>query len=99
MDLLFKRYASPFLFMGEMIRTVRFEEFVTEFVKTINEENEETTSWEFFLHKVQEGSYKDFVDEMKNDKENQKMTEETKESIVHNALNILNNFNPIEGGE
>ena len=99
MDLLFKRYASPFLFMGEMIRSVRFDEFVTEFVKTINSENEEKTSWEFYLHKVQDGSYQDFVDEMKNDKENQKMTDEVKESIVQNALNILNNFNPIEGGE
>jgi hypothetical protein len=99
MDLLFKRYASPFLFMGEMIRSVRFDEFVTEFIKTTNEEHEEKASWEFYLHKVQEGSYKDFIDEMQNDKENQKMTEETKESIVQNAMNILNNFNPIEGGE
>ena len=99
MDLLFKRYASPFLFMDGMIQTGRFDEFVDEFIKTINAENEETTNWDFYLHKVQEGSFKDFVDELENNKNNQNMSEETIESTVQKSLQILNNFIPEERGE
>lgn len=84
--------------MDGMIHSGRFCDFVIEFIKAINEDNEEKSSWEFYLHKVQEGSYKEFVDEMENDKNNQNMTEEEKESIVRKSLQILNNFNPIEGG-
>ena len=99
MDLLFKRYASPFLFMDGMIRTGRFDEFVDEFISTINAENEETTNWDFYLHKVQEGSFKDFIDELENNKQNQNMSEETIESTVQKSLSILNNFTPTERGE
>lgn len=85
--------------MDGMIQSGRFCDFVIEFIKAINEEREEKHSWEFFLHKVDEGSYQDFVEEMENDKNNQNMTEEEKESTVQKSLQILNNFNPIEGGE
>ena len=99
MDLLFTRYASPFSFIEGMIQTGRFDEFVVEFLKTVSDEREEKTMWEIYLHKIHEGSYKDFVDEIENDKKNQNMTEDDKESILQNSLSILNNFNPIEGGE
>jgi hypothetical protein len=80
--------------MGEMIRSNRFDEFVFEFVQTVNKENEEQTSWEFYLNKVQEGSFKDFVDELENNKNNQEMTEEKIEEIVQHSMKILNNFDP-----
>ena len=99
MDLLFKRYASPFSFIEGMMNTGRFDEFVVEFLTAVRDELEEKTTWEVYLHKVHEGSYKDFVDEIENDKKNQNMTDETKESILQNSLSILDNFNPIEGGE
>ena len=99
MDLLFKRYASPFLFLDGMIQTGRFSEFVSEFVKIHNTESEEQHNWEFFLHKVQEGSYKDFVDEMENDKKVQNLSKKNIESTVQESMNILGNFNPNEGGE
>lgn len=99
MDLLFKRYASPFLFVESMIQTDRFSEFVDEFVKTINSENEEKVNWDFYLHKVQEGSFKEFVDELETNNQNQEMSKETIESTVQQSMDILNNFNPVEGGE
>lgn len=95
MDLLFKRYASPFLFVDGMIQTYRFSEFVSEFIHAINAENEDKTNWEFFLHKVQEGSFKDFVDEMEETKQLQNVTAQSIESSVQQAMNILDNFNPI----
>ena len=99
MDLLFKRYASPFLFMDGYILTGRFSEFVDEFVQTVMKENEEETSWEFYLHKVQEGSFKDFMDELDNNTKNQNMSERTIETTIQNSMDILNNFTPTEGGE
>ena len=94
MDLLFKRYASPFLFVDGMIQTGQFSDFVDEFVHTVNSENEDQINWEFFLHKVNEGSFSDFIDEMKQDKENKEMTANDIESTVQQSMDILNNFNP-----
>lgn len=100
MDLLFKRYASPFLFIDGMIQTSRFSEFVSEFVHTINVEHEDKTNWEFFLHKVQEGTFNDFVAEMEETKKLQDVSAKSIESSVQTAMDILNNFNPKEkGGE
>ncbi len=98
MDLLFKRYASPFSFIDGMMQSGRFDEFVVEFVNTINEETEDSKTWDFYLHKVSaEVSYKDFVDELENDKQLQNMTEEDKADSVNIAMSILNNFNPERG--
>ena len=97
MDLLFKRYASPFLFLDGMIQTGRFSEFVSEFVSTVNEEKDDQLSWEYFLHKVQNGSFKDFKEELENDEKNKNITAATIEETVQNSLNILNNFNPERG--
>ena len=100
MDLLFKRYASPFLFIDGMIQTSRFSEFVSEFVCTINAENEEQANWDFYLHKIQEGTFNDFVAEMEETKRLQNVSAQSIESSVQTAMDILNNFNPTkEGGE
>lgn len=98
MDQLFKRYADPFSFINGYILTGRFSEFVHSFMKNINEEKEEQTSWEFYLHKVLEGTYKDFLEGMKNDNENQNMSKEKIETTVKNSMNILQNFK-LEGSE
>lgn len=100
MDLLFKRYADPFLFINQMIRSGRFDSFVVDFVDTIQKEKNEQASWEYFLHKVWEGSFSDFRSNMETDKELQTMSDEQIETTVQNSMNILKNFNPNdEGGE
>lgn len=98
MDLLFKRYASPFLFVNGMIQTGQFADFVIDFIKTVNEETNERSMWEFFLHKVNEGSFADFKAEAENNSKNQNMSEEFIETTVSHSLKILNNFNPEKGG-
>lgn len=99
MDLLFKRYASPFSFVDGMIQTGRFYEFVIDFIKTTNQEMEEKYDWDFFLHKVFDKSYQEFKEEIKTNKENQEMSEQDIETTVQYSMNILNNFNPEKGGE
>jgi hypothetical protein len=99
MDLLFKRYASPFLFIDGMIRTGRFCSFVEEFCETIMKEKEEQTNWEYFLHKVWEGSFKDFKANIENNRELQNLSKTIIETTVQKSMNILNNFNPERGDQ
>lgn len=98
MDLLYQRYASPFSFIDGMIQTGQFTEFVVDFWKATNEEEDDKATWEFFLHRVWEGSFSDFKERLKNDQKNQTMSEETKETTVKQSLDILKNFKPAKNG-
>lgn len=100
MDRLFKRYADPFSFIDGMIQTGRFTEFVFSFYKQSFEEEDERTLWEFYLHRFIEKSFEDFKAELKTNKDNQQMSEETMETTIKESMNILKNFRPLqEGGE
>ena len=99
MDLLSQRYANPCFFMDGMIQTGRFTDFVTDFIKTINQEKEEQYDWEYFLHKVWEGTYEEFKKEIQVNKQNQNMSARTIETTVQDSMNILKNFTPDKGGE
>ena len=69
MDLLFKRYASPFVLLDNLIFTNSTSDFISDLIKTINEEQEKKELWDFFLHKVYDKSWKEFVDEINISKE------------------------------
>ena len=101
MDLLFKRYASPFLFMDGMIQTNRLAEFVTNIVAMTNQENEEKAMWDYYLHRaiMYEGSFNDFVADTKVRNDHASMSERTIETTLQQTCDILNNFNPEKGGE
>ena len=100
MDRLFKRYADPFSFIDGMIQTGRFLEFVRSFFEKVHEEDDEKTLWEFYLHKVWDGTFADFKKEIKTNQDNQQMSEETMETTIKDSMNILKNFRPLtEGGE
>ena len=94
MDRLFARYADPFSFINGMILSGRFREFVISFWNnTIKEKNEEK-SWEFYLHRVFEGSFDEFMEAQKTEAEHRNLPELTIETTIHETMNILNNFNP-----
>ena len=100
MDLLSQRYANPCFFMDGMIQTGRFDEFVNDFVKTHNQEREEKTEWEFFLHKVWEGSFGEFKQGLENDKKHQNMSKADIETAIKQTEDIVNEFNSrSKGGE
>jgi hypothetical protein len=99
MDLLSKRYASPCFVLNGIIQTGRLLEFVDEIMTITEAEKEEKVNWEFFLHKVFEGSFNDFLEEQKHNKENQNLSVRAIETTIKHSMNILNNFNPEEGGE
>lgn len=98
MDLVSKRYSNPCFFMDGMIQTGRFSEFVSGFIDAINTERENRNNWEFFLHKVWEGSYNDFMKDIETNKEIQSMSKKDIEATVQDSMNILHGFNPNEKG-
>lgn len=98
MDLLYQRYASPYLFLDGMIQTGRFDSFVDDFIDIVLKEKEEKVNWEFFLHKVYEGTFAEFTEQLKIDKENANMSARTIETTVQHSMDILNSFNPEQRG-
>lgn len=92
MDLLFKRYASPFSFIDSLILSGRFSEGVSEIFSFLNEDKE----WEFFLHKVFDKSFEEF----KNTTfvQPQEMTADDFEATVNNSKSMLQGFVPEKDG-
>lgn len=87
MDLLFSKYASPFLLLDQMISCGRFYEFVLEFINLENERQE----YEFWLHKVWDKSFNEFKESIEPKKE---VSAESLETTVNNSKSILSNFVP-----
>lgn len=87
MDLLFTRYASPFVLLDGFILTNSFNNYVDDFFGFINEDRE----WEFFLHKVYDKSWSEFSKEIKQS-ENQKPVDLG--ATIVKSKNMLNNFTP-----
>ena len=89
MDLLFSRYASPFVLLDNLILTNSTSNFINDLFTFINEEKEEKTQWEFFLHKVYGKSWKEFVDSIN-------VSNEEKEvdlgATLNKSKNMLKNF-------
>lgn len=87
MDLLFKRYASPFLLIEQMIAINSFSDFVTKLMDL----NDEDILWEFFLHKYMgEQSYSEWKESL----ESKEVSAEEAEEIISDSFDILNNFEP-----
>ena len=91
MDLLFTRYASPFLLVDELILTNSLSGYIDELFTIISEEKQEQTMWEFFLHKVYDKTWKEFCKETKipNDTKDIDLGE-----TVLKSKKMLSNFTP-----
>ena len=94
MDLLFSKYASPFIFIDQIILDCRLCEFVDQILKI----EDDRKVWEFYLHKVHDMSFDDFVDSLgKNQKD--EVSKEQLETTVKESASILAGFIPAERGE
>ena len=91
MDLLFTRYASPFVLLDGLILTNSLNNFVNEFFNIINEERKEKSQWEFFLHKVYDKSWNEFVNDIE---QSENQTPIDLGATLVKSKNMLNNFTP-----
>ena len=89
MDLLFKRYASPYLLVDEMIMAGQFSDFVTQLTEFDADQN----LWEFFLHKVDGPSFNDWKASLETEKSIQVSNDQI-ETTINDSYFILNNFEP-----
>lgn len=95
MDLLFKKYASPFLLLDGYIQTGRFSEFVVKFMDIV----EEDQMWEVYLHKVFDKTWEQFRSDVHSEIERiqtQKPSNEQIEATIEDSQNILKGFKPKE---
>ena len=91
MDLLFTRYASPFVLLDNLIANASLSTFIDDFFKFIGEEKQEETTWEFFLHKVFDKSWKEFCEEIESTNKAEKIDIG---ATIKKSHDILNNFTP-----
>lgn len=84
--------------LDNMLMTGQLYRFVSGIIKTVNEELEEKTLWEFWLHKDWERSWKDFRESL-NDKHNAAPTQQETLDIVKESMQIAASFRPVSGGE
>ena len=91
MDLLFVRYASPFILLDSFITTNSLNDFVNDFFNFVIEERNEKSQWEFFLHKVYDKSWSEFSNDVEQ-AENQKPIDLG--ATLMKSKNMLNNFTP-----
>lgn len=89
MDLLFSKYASPFLLLDGFILTGRLFDFVLEFIDIENEK----TMWEFYLHKIHDMSFDEFKKSCTS-RQTEPQTDEELETTIQNSQSMLNGFNP-----
>ena len=87
MDLLFHRYASPFLLLDQIIPTGDLSDFIS----TVWEIREEEMQWQYFLSKVFDKSFEDFKETMKPQKG---MTQEEIETIISDSMSMMSTFIP-----
>ena len=101
MDLVSKRYSSPFVLLDGMIQNEELDGFVIFLLNKDAEEKNDKELWEFFLAKVHDQSFKDWKDGLLSEaKQNDAMDEAKKKEIIQNSTSILQGFNPqTEGGE
>lgn len=79
--------------LDRMIATKRLTEFIHEFLHIRNDEMEEKTMWEFWLYRVHDMSFNDFVKKAKTAAaEPETLEDETIESIIADSQNILQGF-------
>jgi hypothetical protein len=92
MDLLFKRYASPFLLVDQMLLTGQFSTFVTE----IFDYDTDDRLWNIFLHKVDgQTSFNDWKASIGlGQSNNTEMTKNEIEATINDSFDILNGFEP-----
>ena len=84
------------ILLDRMISTGRLEEFVDEFVSIYNEEQEDKTLWEVWLHRIFDKSFAEFKSSL-TQPEKAAPTPEELRSIAKDSMNILAGFAPMKG--
>lgn len=93
MDLLSQRYASPFLLLDEFIHLEQLHDFFLEITDVMYQEKVEKYRWEYYLHKVFDKSYDDYIKSITSEEqESQSMDKDEIKGIVEDSQSLLGLF-------
>ena len=89
-DLLYNRYSNPLELLQQMFETGQLCDFIDEIVQIRNEELQEKTMWEYYLHTVcREMSFEEFMKRSKQPAEPETISKDRMTEIVKRSLDIL----------
>ena len=89
-DLLYSRYSNPLELLQQMFETGQLCAFIDELVQIRNEELQEKSMWEYYLHTVcREMSFEEFMRRSQGQAEPETISDDRKVEIVKNSLEIL----------
>ena len=91
MDLLFKRYASPFLLLDGLLQTGRFTDFILKLPEIINEEK----TWEVWLHRAKDKTYDEFTRSLRTTPVVEEMSKSDLEATIKHSRQMLTHFKPV----
>lgn len=80
--------------LDKMIRAGRFTEFVREVLKIRNEEMLDKARWEFWLHRIFDMSFDQYVAKLDGTETGEVLPDEVLEATVKDSMGIINSFCP-----
>ena len=81
------------IILDKMIHAGRFTEFIQEVMRIRNDELLDKTRWEYWLHKVADVSFKEYLEMLEGKHENA-VSDEMKKATVKESLGIISGFCP-----
>lgn len=94
MDLLAQRYASPYFLLDEFIRLRQFHEFVVKTMTRIADEQVHDKRWDFWLHRVFDMSFEDYVKLCKEAEKPKQINYAQIGGIINDSKKMLDGFVP-----
>jgi hypothetical protein len=90
MDLIFKRYSSPFLLLDTLIVNNQFNGFINDFIDMYNEDK----IYELWLHRGYGKSYKDFRSKINLEPKEVNTTPVDVDKILKDSMSVLEDIQP-----
>lgn len=94
MDLLAQRYASPYLILDDFIRLRQLQEFIETIVTRIADEKTNDARWEYWLHKVYDMSFAEYVRKCEEPERNEQVDYAKIGGIINDSKKMLDGFIP-----
>lgn len=92
MDLLSQRYANPYSILDDFIQSGQLGDFTIQALKTIADEKLQEQRWQYYLHRVFDMSYEDFVLLCEKKPEKHEMTDAEKQNVIAKSTELLDGF-------
>lgn len=85
--------------MEGMMATGRFDWFVASFIEQYGKDQLEKTRWEYWLHRVFDQSYQDYIASLGMTEKSAAPTKEQQIAAVRKSCEILNGLSGVRAGE